>query len=139
MYFFGGQLCTRLGLLDARASFSRPVESQLGPWGYKQHGSLCRNSSTGARGGYNKCKSIQNSYKTLVFHNAIFKLLHVIEIIDQALSIRTNLTSKEVLRELTNERLTNGFLNIICNSKSFTGPRVLPRLPPSRRYWSLES
>ena len=35
------------------------------------------------------------------------------EAINQAPSIGTNLTSKEVLRELTNEHPTIGFLNII--------------------------
>ena len=35
------------------------------------------------------------------------------ETINQAQSIRTNLISKEVLRELTNDRPTNGFLSII--------------------------
>ena len=62
---------------EGESAYTRPVESQLGPWGYKQHGPLRRSRSTGARGGYNKRKLIQNSYKTLVFHNAIFNLLHV--------------------------------------------------------------
>ena len=35
------------------------------------------------------------------------------EAINQAPSIRANLTSKEVLRELANERPTNSFLNIV--------------------------
>jgi len=45
-------------------------------------------------------------------------------------SIGKNLTSKEVLRELMNEHSTDGFWIIFCNSKIFTGPGVLPRLPP---------
>ena len=45
----------------------RAVESQLGPWGYKIHGSLCRSSSTGARGGYNKCYALKELL-TVVLH-----------------------------------------------------------------------
>ena len=57
-------------ILSVLSLIIRPIESQLRPWCYKQHEPLCRSHSTGARGGYNKCKSIQNCYKTLVFHNA---------------------------------------------------------------------
>ena len=32
------------------AFMARPVEIQLGPWGYKQYGPLCRSSGAGARG-----------------------------------------------------------------------------------------
>ena len=84
---------------NALYSPDRPVESQLGPWGYKQHGPLCRSSSTGARGATTKA----NHFKTLIKH--WYSIMQP--------SSRTNLTSKEVLRELTNERPTNGFLNII--------------------------
>ena len=44
-----------------------------------------------------------NQFKTLITH--WYSIMQP--------SIRTKLTSKEVLRELTNERPTNGFLNIM--------------------------
>jgi len=52
------------------------------------------------------------------------------EAINQAPSIRTNLTSKEVLRELTNERPTNGFLNIISCAPLRPGPRSFTLATP---------
>ena len=61
----------------------RPVESQLGPWGYKQHGPLCRSSSTGAR--WTTTSSYQ--FKSLKQH--WYSIMQP--------SFRTNLTSKEVL------------------------------------------
>ena len=106
---------------------ARPVESQLGPWSYEQHGPLCRSSSTGQEWATTNA----NQFKTLIKHwysimqssncsmlmyigaHNIVKLTSKKVTVNQAPSIRANLTSKEVLRELTNERPTNGFWNVI--------------------------
>ena len=59
---------------------------------------------------------MQSSNCSMLMHispHIIVKLTSKKVIINQSPSIRTTMTNKEVLGELTNERPTNGFLNVI--------------------------
>ena len=59
-------------------SHSGPSRASSGPGAINSTGPCVGVAAQGQEGDYNKCKSIQNSYKTLlVFHNGVFKLLHV--------------------------------------------------------------
>ena len=59
--------------LENKTLAPRPVESQLGPWGYKQHGPLYRSSSAGARGGFSPTKILFSSPSELNFLRALLE------------------------------------------------------------------
>ena len=74
----------------------RPVESQLGPWGYKKNTGPCVGVAAQGQEG---ATTNANQFRTLIKH--WYSRMQP--------SIGTNLTSKEVLRELMNEHSTDGF------------------------------